>query len=86
MKSGNVAPFSCPGQAVKRIEKTRREAHPDLQQERLAYERKVVAWRKSRDQETRAEKDASERAARTGAGRARDFEPLLSRSFSTRFG
>ena len=51
-------------QAVKRIEKTRREAFPDLQQERLAYEREVVAWRKSRDKESRAELLAGERAAK----------------------
>ncbi|KAH8054197.1 DUF814-containing protein [Aureococcus anophagefferens] len=51
-------------QAVKRIEKTRREAFPDLQQERLAYEREVVAWRKGRDKESRAELLAGERAAK----------------------
>ena len=39
---------------VKRLEKTRREAHPDLQAQKLQFEREVIAFRKERDRLTRS--------------------------------
>ena len=46
---------------VKKLEKTRREAHPDLQQERLQYERDAIRWRKNRDKANRDSKNAREK-------------------------
>eukprot|EP00629_Pelagomonadales_sp_RCC1024_P009311 CAMPEP_0119287922 /NCGR_PEP_ID=MMETSP1329-20130426/36403_1 /TAXON_ID=114041 /ORGANISM="Genus nov. species nov., Strain RCC1024" /LENGTH=210 /DNA_ID=CAMNT_0007288699 /DNA_START=186 /DNA_END=814 /DNA_ORIENTATION=- len=58
--------------AVKRLEKTRREAFPDLQQERLAYERAVVQWRKAKDRAERGAKLSAEKAERDEAKRRID--------------
>ena len=52
---------------VKKLEKTRREAHPDLQQERLQYERDAIRWRKNRDKANRDSKNAREKAERDAA-------------------
>ena len=54
---------------VKKLEKTRREAHPDLQQERLQYERDAIRWRKNRDKANRDSKNAREKAERDAARR-----------------
>ena len=65
--TGAEAPADC--DAVVMVEKTRREAHPDLQQERLQYERDAIRWRKNRDKANRDSKNAREKAERDAARR-----------------
>jgi len=57
---------------VKKLEKTRREAHPDLQQEKLAYERDAIKWRKNRDKGLRLSKSSKEKEERDAAQREID--------------
>lgn len=58
---------------VKRLEKTRREAHPDLQKEKMDFDRKVIAWKKQKRAAELAIKEANDpKRAEEAAKKARD--------------